>query len=98
MWVVLPIDFDSLMQVDNMLKKYVIWIQELEYELQLMQHVRIPLDTPPGSSSSSSSRNIGESIVGPGFGVAGIDGDIYLRTGTRFQVCRDADGQRILSC
>uniref|UniRef100_A0A7I4F3J3 Kinesin-like protein n=1 Tax=Physcomitrium patens TaxID=3218 RepID=A0A7I4F3J3_PHYPA len=74
-------------QVDNMLKKYVIWIQELEYELQLMQHVRIPLDTPPGSSSSSSSRNIGESIVGPGFGVAGIDGDIYLRTGRDQVVC-----------
>lgn len=70
-----------------MLKKYVIWIQELEYELQLMQHVRIPLDTPPGSSSSSSSRNIGESIVGPGFGVAGIDGDIYLRTGRDQVVC-----------
>ncbi|XP_024400613.1 kinesin-like protein KIN-4C isoform X1 [Physcomitrium patens] len=68
-------------QTDNMLKEYVTRIQELECELQQMQHARVPFYTPPRPPSSTSSRSRGESTAGPGFGVAGIDGDIYLRTG-----------------
>lgn len=72
-----------VMQTDNMLKEYVIRIQELESELQELQRARVPSHTPPRPPSSSSSRSRGESTAGAGFGVAGIDGDIYLRPGMR---------------
>ncbi|KAG0626408.1 hypothetical protein M758_2G123600 [Ceratodon purpureus] len=69
-------------QTDDLLKEYVIRIQELESELQQLQYARIPsYYSPPRPPSTSSSRSRGESIAGAGFGVAGIDGDIYLRPG-----------------
>ncbi|KAG0613527.1 hypothetical protein M758_6G110100 [Ceratodon purpureus] len=68
-------------QTDDLLKEYVNRIQELEFELQQLQHARIPSDTSSRPPSSISSRSMGESTAGPGFGVAGIDGDIYLRPG-----------------
>jgi kinesin family protein 4/21/27 len=68
-------------QTDALLKGYVNRIQELEFELQQLQHARIPSDMSSKPPSSTSSRSMGESTAGPGFGVAGIDGDIYLRPG-----------------
>jgi kinesin family protein 4/21/27 len=68
-------------QTDELLKGYVNRIQELEFELQQLQHARIPSDTSSRPPSSTSSRSMSESTAGPGFGVAGIDGDIYLRPG-----------------
>lgn len=79
----MTIDFDMVVQTDNLLKEYVVRIQELECELQQLQHARAPSDTSSKAPSSTSSRSRGESTAGPGFGVAGIDGDIYLRTGIR---------------
>lgn len=73
------------MQTDDLLKGYVNRIQELEFELQQLQHARIPSDTSSRPPSSSSSRSMGESTAGPGFGVAGIDGDIYLPPGIRYE-------------
>jgi len=73
------------MQTDELLKGYVNRIQELEFELQQLQHARIPSDTSSRPPSSTSSRSMGESTAGPGFGVAGIDGDIYLRPGIRYE-------------
>ena len=73
-----------MIQTDNLLKEYVIRIQELESELQQLQYAKIPsYYTPPKPPSTSSSRSRGESTAGAGFGVAGIDEDIYLRPGIR---------------
>lgn len=76
-------DSGFFMQTDELLKGYVNRIQELELELHQLQHARNPSDTSSRPPSSTSSRSMGESTAGPGFGVAGIDGDIYLRPGTR---------------
>lgn len=76
-------DSDLYVQTDVLLKGYVNRIQELEFELQQLQHARIPSDMSSKPPSSTSSRSMGESTAGPGFGVAGIDGDIYLRAGIR---------------
>lgn len=72
------------MQTDNLLQEYVSRIQELESELQQLQHSRPQSVTSSSAPSSFSSRSMGESAAGPGFGVAGIDGDIHLPPGKGF--------------